>query len=185
MANDLPAPQSENKVRHASDITERLTITINGPEANDVDSEADGSGLGEIPTAEEALAIRPRLDDPTTLTNGNVHPRYVEWMTKYTWSERHPLNEYLSSQEHLRLLTDERGYFDRKRVNRALGPSGSKFWLADGPLPSKREDPTAGATPRSSGRRGPGCRGPGTISPSGVPIGCEPLPISPIQAAHL
>lgn len=139
--NEIPSPQSEKKVRHSSDITERLTITINGPESNNVDSDADGSALGEIPSAEEALAIRPRLDDPTTLMNGNVHPRYVGWMTKYTWSERHPLHEYLSSKEHLRLLTDERGYFDRKRVNRSLGPSGSKFWLADGPLPSKAKIP--------------------------------------------
>ena len=39
------------------------------------------------------------------------------------------------------LLTDERGYFDRKRVNRVLGPSGSKYWLIDGPLPTKSKLP--------------------------------------------
>ena len=56
-----------------------------------------------------------------------------------TWAEQHPLSEYLT--KHVDLLIDERGYFDRKRVNRVLGSSGSKYWEVDGPLPDKTKLP--------------------------------------------
>ena len=51
------------------------------------------------------------------------------------------MSEYLTRPRHVDLLTDEHGYFDRKRVNRVLGPSGSKYWLVDGPLPTKTKLP--------------------------------------------
>ena len=43
----------------------------------------------------------------------------------------------LYRDKHLQRVSDERGYFDRKRINRVLGTSGTKYWLLDGPLPTK------------------------------------------------
>ncbi len=88
-----------------------------------------------------ARGLRPHLDDPTRLTNGALHPRYAEWIIARTWTNQHPLNEYLTHEDRLGILVDDRGYFDRKRVARELGASGSKYWLVDGPLPTKAKIP--------------------------------------------
>lgn len=117
-----------------------LTITMDEPEGGDVRSEADGEP-DVVVTAEQALAVRPRAGDPTHLENGTSHPRYIQWLVSHNWAEQHPLSEYLSDEKHVKQVCDERGYFDRKRVNRTLGPSGSKIWLVDGPLPSKAKIP--------------------------------------------
>ena len=95
----------------------------------------------EVVTKDQALAVRPRLDDPTHLTNGHLHPRYVDWITKYSYAEQHPFTEFLHEQDRLNPITDERGYFDGKRVKTVLGPSGPKMWVSDGPLPSKAKIP--------------------------------------------
>ena len=97
--------------------------------------------LGPIITPEVARGLRPDLDDPTRLTNGALHPRYAEWISFRTWTDQHPLNEYLTHEDRVGPLVDDRGYFDRKRVARALGPSGSRYWLVDGPLPTKAKIP--------------------------------------------
>lgn len=123
------------------DVTPRLTISIDGPKVIDLRSDTEAAGLGPIPTPEQAAAVRPRLDDPIRLANGIFHPRYAEWMVTHSWAQQHPLSEYLCKEKHLRLLSDERGFFDRKRVNKVLGPSGSKVWLVDGPLPTKGKVP--------------------------------------------
>ena len=121
----------------ADDVAPRLTITMDVPEVIDLRSDPEGSSLGQVISSEQALALRPHLEDPTRLTNGALHPRYAEWIVSRSWAEQHPLSEYLIQPKYLDRVTDDRGYFDRQRVNRALGPSGSKSWLADGPLPTK------------------------------------------------
>jgi hypothetical protein len=35
--------------------------------------------------------------------------RYAEWIAAKSWAERHPLNQYLTTEVHLRAATDERG----------------------------------------------------------------------------
>ncbi len=119
----------------AADIAARLTITMAGPEV--IDPRTNGGELGTVITSEQALAFRPQLDDPTRLTSGELHPRYAEWMGSHSWAELHPLGAYLYRDKHLQRVSDERGYFDRKRINRVLGASGTKYWLLDGPLPTK------------------------------------------------
>jgi hypothetical protein len=99
------------------------------------------ASLGSIVAPELARGLRPRLDDPTRLTNGALHPRYIEWISARTWTDQHPLNEYLTHADRLSPLVDDRGYFDRKRVSQELGPSGSKYWLVDGPLATKAKIP--------------------------------------------
>ncbi|MHB8464250.1 MAG: hypothetical protein ACYDH6_03180 [Acidimicrobiales bacterium] len=95
----------------------------------------------DVPTKDQALAVRPRLDDPTRLMNGDLHPRYVEWMARYPYADRHPFSEFLHEEERLDHLVDDHGYFDRKKVKHALGPSGPKMWVVDGPLPTKAKIP--------------------------------------------
>lgn len=123
------------------DITPGLMFSVDGPTVVDLRSVTEAAASGPITTPEQAAAVRPRLDDPTRLANGDFHPRYAQWIVTHSWAQQHPLSEYLSKESHLRLLCDERGFFDRKRVNRVLGPSGSKIWLVDGPLPSKAKVP--------------------------------------------
>ena len=94
-----------------------------------------------VPTRDQALAVRPNLDDPTHLTNGHPHPRYIEWITRYSYAEQHPLSEFLYERERLHPITDDGGYFDRKRVKAVLGASGPKMWVPDGPLPTKAKIP--------------------------------------------
>jgi hypothetical protein len=94
-----------------------------------------------VPTRDQALAVRPSLDDPTHLTNGHLHPRYVEWITRHSYAEQHPLSEFLCDQDRLNPITDDRGYFDGKRVKTVLGASGPKMWVPDGPLPAKANIP--------------------------------------------
>lgn len=144
--NSLTDPPTTNRPVDAGeaedrDITPQLTFSVEGPPVIDLRSELDTVALGAIVTAEQALALRPRLDDPTRLGNGSFHPRYSEWIVARSWGQQHPLSEYLYKERHLSLLSDERGYFDRKRVNQTLGPSGSKIWLVDGPLPTKGKVP--------------------------------------------
>jgi hypothetical protein len=133
--------QAQTGATAPDNVAARLTITVDGPEVVDVRADSEIASLGPVITPEQALALRPRLDDPTRLANDDLHPRYVEWIVSRTWAEQHPLSEYLTKPKQLDLLTDERGHFDRKRVNRALGPSGSKYWLVDGPLPNKTKLP--------------------------------------------
>lgn len=90
-----------------------------------------------IPTPAEALAIRPTIEDPRRLTNGSAHPAYVEWLTEYSYADEHPFHTFLSTESRLARVTDARGYFDRKRVTKALGPSGPKMWLVRGSLPTR------------------------------------------------
>lgn len=135
----IPGPGTQTRTATPDAIAERLTITVDGPEASDLRADAEIALLGPVITPEQALAFRSRLDDPTRLTNGHLHPRYAEWIISRTWAEQHPLSEYLT--KHVDLLIDERGYFDRKRVNRVLGSSGSKYWEVDGPLPDKTKLP--------------------------------------------
>lgn len=92
-------------------------------------------------TPEKALAIRPRLDDPTTLTNGEPHPKYVEWLIQYSYKDEHPLSEFLHQETILDRLDDGAGYFDRKRVKKALGPNGPRYFTSSGPLPTKAKGP--------------------------------------------
>jgi len=125
----------------ADDVAPRLTITVDVAEVIDLRSDPEESSLGQVISSEQALALRPQLEDPTRLTNGALHPRYAEWTVSRSWAEQHPLREYLTQPKYLDRLTDDRGYFDRKRVNRALGPSGSKSWLIDGPPPTKAKLP--------------------------------------------
>jgi hypothetical protein len=101
----------------------------------------DTADLGPIITPEVARGLRPDLDNATRLTNGALHPRYAEWISSRTWTDQHPLNEYLTREDRMGPLVDDRGYFDRKRVARELGPSGSRYWLVDGPLPTKAKIP--------------------------------------------
>lgn len=94
-----------------------------------------------IPTREQALALRPRLDDPTHLTNGNPHPTYVsEWLLLPD-AERHPLHTLLFRDECLERVSNDQGYFDKKKCVQILGPSGPKMFLRDGPLPTKGKIP--------------------------------------------
>jgi hypothetical protein len=111
-------------------------FTIDGPSA-------DGArvDLGTVITGELARGLRPRLDDPTILTNGDFHPRYAEWISSRTWTDQHPLHEYLTHEDRLGPLVDDGGYFDRKRVRQELGPSGPKYWLVNGPLPTRAKIP--------------------------------------------
>jgi hypothetical protein len=141
--NDVVISGSEGQIRTTApdNVAGQLTFTVDGPEVIDLRADSEIAAVGPLITPEQALAVRPRLDDPTRLTNGNLHPRYAEWIVSRTWAEQHPLSEYLTKPKHVDLLTDERGYFDRKRVNRLLGPSGSKYWLVDGPLPTKTKLP--------------------------------------------
>lgn len=123
----------------SADIAARLTITMAGPEV--IDLRTNSEELGTVITPEQALAFRPQLDDPTRLTSGELHPRYAEWMYSHSWAELHPLSAYLYQDKHLQRVSDEQGYFDRKRINRVLRASGSKYWLLDGPLPTKTKIP--------------------------------------------
>jgi hypothetical protein len=116
-------------------------VTIDGPGTIGPGADLETADLGPIITPELARGLRPHLDDPTKLTNGALHPRYSEWINSRTWRDQHPLNEYLTHEDHLGPLVDDRGYFDRKRVGHELGPSGSKYWLVDGPLPTKAKIP--------------------------------------------
>lgn len=125
----------------ADDVASRLTITVYVAEVIELRFDSEESSLGQVMSSEQALALRPQLEDPTRLTNGAPHPRYVEWIVSRSWAEQHPLSEYLTQPKYLDRVTDDRGYFDRKRVNRALGPSGSKSWLVDGSLPTKAKLP--------------------------------------------
>jgi hypothetical protein len=118
-----------------------LTVTIDGPGTVDAQVGLEAADLGPIITPEVARGLRPDLDDPTSLTNGTIHPRYAEGISSRTWTDQHPLNGYLTHEDRLGHLVDDRGYFDRKRVARELGPSGSKYWLVDGPLPTKAKIP--------------------------------------------
>lgn len=122
-------------------ITPHLTFSVDGPTVVDLRTATEAAALGPITTSEQAAAVRPRLDDPTRLANGDFHPRYAQWIMTHSWAQQHPLSDYLSKESHLRLLCDERGFFDRKRVNRVLGSSGSKIWLVDGPLPTRAKVP--------------------------------------------
>ena len=137
----VPGSETQPKAAAPDNVDARLTINVNGPEIVDLRADSDTGTLGPVVTAEQAAALRPRLDDPTRLSNENLHPRYAEWIVSRTWAEEHPLNDYLTKPKHLAPLTDQRGYFDRKRVNSVLGPSGSKYWLVDGPLPTKSKLP--------------------------------------------
>ncbi len=125
----------------AVDIAPSLTVTIDGPSAVGAQVDLEAADLGPIITSEVARGLRPDLDDPTRLTNGALHPRYAEWISSRTWTDQHPLNGYLTHEDRLGPLVDDRGYFDRKRVGQELGPSGSKYWLVDGPLPTKAKIP--------------------------------------------
>jgi hypothetical protein len=162
-------PETQARAATQDDVAARLTITVDGPEVSDLGANSEIAPLRPVTTPEQALALRPRLDDPTRLTNDDLHPRYVEWIVSRTWAVQHPLSEYLSKPKHLNPLTDQRGYFDRKRVNRALGPSGSKYWLVDGPLPDKTKVPLLAAT-RCFHRGGAGSRRGGTLNPRTVPV---------------
>jgi len=137
----VPGSEAQTKAAAPDNVAARLTISVNGPEIVDLRSDSDTGTLGPFITGQQALVLRPRLGDPTRLSNGNLHPRYAEWIVSRTWAEQHPLNDYLTKPKHLELLTDQRGYFDRKRVNSVLGPSGSKYWLVDGPLPANSKLP--------------------------------------------
>lgn len=95
----------------------------------------------DLPTKDQALAVRPRLDDPTRLTNGDFHPSYVEWITRYAYADQHPFSDFLHGKERLDRVVDDHGYFDRTKVKRALGSSGTKMWLVDGPLPTTARIP--------------------------------------------
>lgn len=95
--------------------------------------------LGDAPTSDQARAFRPRLDDPTRLENGHVHPVYVEWMLGHTYADSNPFTEFLHA--HADHLVDDRDYFDKKRVIKALGPSGPKMFVPHGPLPTAKRIP--------------------------------------------
>jgi hypothetical protein len=56
-----------------------------------------------------ARGLRPDLDEPTRLTNGAFHARYAEWITSRTWADQHPLNEYLTHEDRVGPLVDDRG----------------------------------------------------------------------------
>lgn len=138
---EIPRPEAQTRTATPDDISARLTITVDGPTVVNPRADSDTGTLGPVITAEQAAALRPRLGDPTRLSNGNLHPRYAEWIVSRTWAEQHPLNDYLTKPKQLEPLTDQRGYIDRKRVNSVLGPSGSKYWLVDGPLPTNSKLP--------------------------------------------
>ena len=75
-------------------------------------------------TSEQAADVRPRLDDPTRLENGDFHPKYSQWLVGSSYEEKHPLVTLLYRDDIIDRLTDTEGYFDRDRVKRALGRSG-------------------------------------------------------------
>ena len=106
----------------AVEIAPNLTVRIDGPSAVGAQVDLEAADLGPIITSEMARGLRPDLDDPTRLTNGALHPRYAEWISSRTWTDQHPLNEYLTHEDRLGLLSDDGGYFDRKRIRRELGP---------------------------------------------------------------
>jgi hypothetical protein len=95
--------------------------------------------LGDVPTSDQARAFRPRLDDPTRLENGHVHPVYVEWMRGHIYADSNPFTVFLHA--HADHLVDARDYFDKKRVVQALGPSGPKMFVPHGPLPTGKRIP--------------------------------------------
>lgn len=90
-----------------------------------------------MPTRDEALAVRPTIKDPTRLENGHAHPAYVQWLVRYSYDQEHPFHAFLTTGARPTRVSDERGYFDRRRVTKTLGPSGPKLWAVRGPLPTK------------------------------------------------
>ena len=134
-------PDRTTKQDAGTNIAPSLTITIDGPGVVGAQVDFETASVGSIIAPERARGLRPRVDDPTRLTNGALHPRYAEWISSRTWTDQHPLNEYLMLEDRLDPLVDDCGYFDRKRVSQELGPSGSKYWLVDGPLPTKAKIP--------------------------------------------
>jgi hypothetical protein len=135
------SPEGANDSKAAFDIAPSLTVTIDGSNTVGAHVDLDATDLGPTITAEVARGLRPGLDDPTRLTNGALNPHYAEWVGSRTWHDQHPLNEYLMHEDRRSLLVDDRGYFDRKRVGKELGPSGWRYWLVDGSLPTKAKIP--------------------------------------------
>ncbi len=93
-------------------------------------------------TRDEALAWRPRLDDPTRLENGQLHPAYVEWTVRNIKEGRDEFpyrtfvdNRLTADDE---LLVDKAGYFDRALVKKRLGKNGPGMLVLGTPLPSPK-----------------------------------------------
>jgi len=75
----------------------------------------------EIVTRERAAQVRPRLDDPTRLENGNFHPRYIAWLARPGEQTNPWLHvPFPILAERLPQTTDD--YLDRDAVRAALGP---------------------------------------------------------------
>lgn len=91
---------------------------------------------------DQLRAVRPRADDPTRLEGGAFHPRYIQWLCRHTWAERHPLHEFLNEAGRLDRVVDEQGFFDRKKVTQALGRSGVRYWEIGGAIPTPARLPT-------------------------------------------
>ena len=84
-------------------------VTIDGPSVVGAPVDLETADLGPIITPEVARGLRPDLDEPTRLTNGALHARYAEWITSRTWADQHPLNEYLTHEDRVGPLVDDRG----------------------------------------------------------------------------
>lgn len=103
-ARSSPSTESARK----DDITPRLTFSVDGPTVVDLRTSTEAAAPAPITTPEQAAAVRPRLDDPTRLANGDLHPRYARWIVTHSWAQQHPLSEYLSKESHLLAIIESR-----------------------------------------------------------------------------
>jgi hypothetical protein len=76
----------------------------------------------ETATPEEARAFRPRLDDPTRLENGWIHPDYEKWIRHH--GHNRDFIEYVFDHAPL-TEKDGKEYFDRHRPTPAHGATGN------------------------------------------------------------